>query len=202
MEKKKISLKEIGLPKLIMIFIAGILINLLSFPGIFSSNKPLKSNNTTQTTNKTAIQQKDKNTTSYDSNTYITEMENKLESILKKVSGIGQVEVMITLKSSEEQVPLKNTPSTQESLNEVDGEGGSRTNNSVKQDDSTVLVNDGNGNSVPYIVQKIEPQVEGIVVIAEGGNDGNVKMEIMDAAEALFNVPANKIKVMKMGNAH
>ncbi len=202
MEKKKISLKEIGLPKLIMIFIAGILIILLSFPGIFSSNKPLKSNNTTQTTNKTAIQQKDKNTTSYDSNTYITEMENKLESILKKVSGIGQVEVMITLKSSEEQVPLKNTPSTQESLNEVDGEGGSRTNNSVKQDDSTVLVNDGNGNSVPYIVQKIEPQVEGIVVIAEGGNDGNVKMEIMDAAEALFNVPANKIKVMKMGNAH
>ena len=202
MEKKKISLKEIGLPKLIMIFIAGILIILLSFPGIFSSNKPLKSNNTTQTTNKTAIQQKDKNTTSYDSNTYITEMENKLESILKKVSGIGQVEVMITLKSSEEQVPLKNTPSTQESLNEVDGEGGSRTNNSVKQDDSTVLVNDGNGNSVPYIVQKIEPQVEGIVVIAEGGNDGNVKMEIMDAAEALFNVPANKIKVRKMGNAH
>jgi hypothetical protein len=197
MEKKKISLKEIGLPKLIMIFVAGILIIVLSVPGIFSSKKSNESK--TQNTNKTVVQQNHKNTTSYDSNTYIAGMENKLSSILRKVSGIGQVEVMITLKASEEKVPLKDTPSTQESLNEVDGEGGSRTNNNVKQEDSTVLFTDENGNSVPYILQELEPKVEGIVVIAEGGDDANVKLEIMEAAEALFNVPANKIKVMKMG---
>ena len=200
MEKKKISLKEIGLPKLIMILVAGILIIVLSIPGIFSSKNSKES--TTESTNKSAIQEKVKNTTSYSSNTYITEMENKLGNMLKKVSGIGQVEVYITLKTSEEQVPLKDTPSTQESLNEVDGEGGNRTNSSVKQDESTVMVTDGSGNSVPYILQKLEPQVEGIVVVAEGGNNDAVKLEIMDAAEALFNVPANKIKVMKMENGN
>ena len=200
MEKKKISLKEIGLPKLIMILVAGILIFVLSIPGIFSSKNSKV--NTTESTNKTAIQEKVKNTTSYSSNTYITEMENKLGNMLKKVSGIGQVEVYITLKTSEEQVPLKDTPSTQESLTEVDGEGGNRTSSSVKQDESTVMVTDGSGNSVPYILQKLEPQVEGIVVVAEGGNNDAVKLEIMDAAEALFNVPANKIKVMKMENGN
>jgi len=200
MEKKKISLKEIGLPKLIMILVAGILIIVLSIPGIFSSKNSKES--TTESTNKSAIQEKVKNTTSYSSNTYITEMENKLGNMLKKVSGIGQVEVYITLKTSEEQVPLKDTPSTQESLTEVDGEGGNRTSSSVKQDESTVMVTDGSGNSVPYILQKLEPQVEGIVVVAEGGNNDAVKLEIMDAAEALFNVPANKIKVMKMENGN
>lgn len=198
MEKKKISLKEIGLPKLIMVFVAGILIIVLSFPGMFNTKKPKQ--NSSPSINKTEIQQNDKNTTSYSSNTYITEMENKLKTILKKVSGIGQVEVMITLKSSEEQVPLKDTHSTQESLNEADGEGGNRANNNVQQEENTVLADDGNGNSVPYILKELEPKVEGIVVIAEGGSNDTVKLEIMEAAQALFDVPANKIKVMKMGN--
>jgi stage III sporulation protein AG len=197
MDKKKISLKEIGLPKLIMIFIAGIIIILLSFPGIFSSKKSTDDN--TLDSNSKLIQ-KDANTTSYDANTYITEMENKLESILRKVSGIGEVDVMITTKGSKEQVPLKDNPSTQESLNEVDGEGGSRTNNSVKREESTVLVTNEDGNSVPYILQELEPEIEGVIVIAEGGDDVNIILDIMEAAEVLFDVPAHKVKVMKMSN--
>lgn len=194
MEKKKLSLKEIGLPKLAIMLVAGILIILLSFPGIFETKKPSK--DIVQTNNK--VNQNDTNTTSYDTNTYITEMENKLENILRKVSGIGEVEVMITLKASKEQIPLKDKPSTQESLNEVDREGGSRTNNNVQQEDNTVLYTDEDGNSVPYIIQELEPEIEGVVVIAEGGDNAELIMDIMDAAEVLFDVPAHKVKVMKM----
>ncbi len=197
MEKKKISLKEIGLPKLIIIFVAGILIILLSVPGIFSS-KDTKKNNIQN--NNIKVLENDANTTSHDTNTYITELENKFENFLKKVSGIGQVEVMITLKASEEKVTLKDTPSTEESLNEVDGEGGSRTESNVTREESTVLYTDENGNSVPYIIQRIEPEVEGVVVIAEGGDNANIIKGIMDAAEALFDVPAHKVIVMKMDN--
>lgn len=196
MEKKKISLKDIGLTKLIIIFVAGILIILLSIPGIFQSKKDTGD----KTQDNLKVVQKDTNTTSYESNTYIAEMEKKFKSILSKVSGIGKVEVMITLKASQEQVPLKDNPSTQESVNEVDGEGGSRTNSSVTREESTVLVADENGNSVPYILQELEPEVEGIVVIAEGGDDDKIKMDIIEAAQVLFDVPAHKVKVMKMSN--
>lgn len=196
MDKKKISLKEIGLPKLIIIFAAGILIILLSFPGIFQSSQKAKDN----AQDNLQVVQNHTNTTSYESNTYIAEMEKKLKSILSKVSGIGKVEVMLTLKASQEQVPLKDNPSTQESVNEVDGEGGSRTNNSLTREESTVLVADENGNSVPYIIQELEPEVEGIVVIAEGGDNVKIIMDIIEAAQVLFNVPAHKVKVMKMSN--
>lgn len=195
MEKKKISLKEIGLSRLIIIFIAGILIIVLSFPSIFGKKT---ATNDSQQDNNTIVGQNDTNTTSYDTNTYITEMENKLKNILRKVSGIGEVEVMITIKASKEQVTLKDSPNTQESLNEVDGEGGSRTNNSVKREESTVLVTTEDGNSEPYIIQELEPDVEGIVVIAEGGDDVRVIYDIVEAAEVLFDVPAHKVKVMKM----
>jgi stage III sporulation protein AG len=197
MEKKKISLKEIGLPKLIMIFIAGILLILLSIPGLFGGKKD--SGNKSQVSLDTN-QQNVTNTTSYDTNTYIEEMENKLEKILKKVSGIGQVEVMITLKASKEQVTLKDSPYTQESLNEVDGEGGSRTDSSVKREESTVLITAEDGSLGPYIIQELEPDVEGVVVIAEGGDNIDIQLDIMEAAEVLFNVPAHKVKVMKMSN--
>ena len=193
----KISLKEIGLPKLIIIFMVGVLIILLSFPGIFTPKKSYQSDDEDINTK---VVQNDTNTTSYNMNTYITEMEKKLEDILGKVSGIGEVKVMITLKATAEQVPLKDNPSTQESVNEVDGEGGSRTNNSVTREENTILVTGENGNSVPYIIQELGPEVEGIVVIAEGGDDVNIIMDIMEAAEVLFGVPAHKVKVMKMSN--
>ena len=102
MEKKKLSLKDIGPSKIIMLFAAGILIIFLSVPDLFGTKKV--SDSTTEDKSSKNVQN-DTNTTSYNTNTYITEMETKLENILKKVSGIGDVEVMITLKASGEQVP-------------------------------------------------------------------------------------------------
>jgi len=199
MEKKKISLKEIGLTRLAIMFAAGLLVIILSVPGVLQGSKNTK--DSTLDSNSEVVQ-KDTNTTSYDPNTYISEMEDKLENILQKVSGIGTVEVMITIKSSSELVPLKDNSSTQESLDEDDGEGGSRTNINVTREESTILVTDENGNSVPYIIQELEPEVEGVVVIAEGGDDAKIMMDICETAEALFGVPAHKVKVMKMAGVN
>lgn len=195
MEKKKISLKDIGLPKLVIMLAAGILIIILSVPGIFGGNKKSTDNDNDGSRQ---VVQNDMNMTSHGTNTYITEMENKLKNILKKVSGIGEVEVMITLKASGKQIPLKDYPSIEESLNEADGEGGSRKSSSVKNDESTVLVGDGKGGEAPYILQETEPEVEGVLVIAEGGDNVQVIIDIIEAVEVLFNVPAHKVKVMKM----
>jgi stage III sporulation protein AG len=197
MEKKKISLKAIGLPRLIMLFMAGILIILLSFPSVLGT---FRSSEEATKESETQDLQNDTNTTSYDENTYISEMENKLKEVLKKVSGVGDVEVMITTEGTTERIPLKDSSSTEESLDEDDGEGGSRTDNSAQREESTVLVTNEDGNSVPYILQELEPEIEGVVVIAEGGDNAMIKMDIMQAVEVLFDVPAHKVIVMKMRN--
>lgn len=197
MEKKKFTLKEIGLPRLVMLLLAGILLILLTFPSIFSSKKT-KDEPTKDIINSST--ENDMNTTSCSTNTYIEEMENKLCGILRKVTGIGEVEVMITLKNSKEQVPLKDRPYTQEGLNELDGEGGNRTNSKVQRDESTILVTNDDGNEVPYIISEIEPEVEGVLVVAEGGDDVEIILDIMETVEVLFDVPAHKVKVMKLGN--
>ncbi|HHT96451.1 MAG TPA: stage III sporulation protein AG [Clostridiales bacterium] len=195
MEKKKLSLKEIGLPKLVMLMIIGIFLIISSLPGFFTKKKEeeiklLIDNQIVED----VINQKEH------LDSYVNEMENRLKNMLKKVSGIGDVEVMITLKSSKEKITLKDSPYTQESLNEVDGEGGSRTNKEISNNENTILVTNERGEMIPYIIQEIEPEIEGVLVIATGGDNAKIINDIVEASEVLFGIPVYKIKVMKMSD--
>lgn len=196
-EKKKLSIKEIGPSNLIILFLVGILFLLLSFRDLRSPSETSKDNTTSSNYNLNKDGNKNQDAKSTE-DTYITSLEKKLESVLGKVDGIGSVEVMITLKGSKELVTLKDSPYTQESVNENDGEGGSRLSSNIDQEESTVIVNSGNGESMPYVIKEIEPEVAGVVVIAQGGDNGIIKTEISEAVQVLFNIPVHKIKVMKM----
>jgi len=195
-EKKKLSIKDIGLSRLVILLLVGIFLVVLSFPNMFSSDN----------TPKDRVIDKDKLLTNNSINAetgdetdiYLKTLEERLKNILTKVEGIGSVEVMITLKGSKELVVLKDGPYTQESMNEDDGEGGKRVSSSINKEESTIMVDSGNGESMPYVIQKIEPEVAGIVVIAEGGDNGEIMTEIVDAVQVLLDVPAHKVKVMKM----
>ncbi len=120
-----------------------------------------------------------------------------MSGVLAQVKGVGRVNVMITIASSKEKVTLKDAPYTSEELQEKDDAGGSREQKKVSREEQSVLV-DGADGSVPYVLKENEPAVEGIVVVAEGGDDVQVQNEIIGAVEVLFNVPKHKIKVMKM----
>ena len=56
-----------------------------------------------------------------------------------------------------------------------------------------------NGGS-PYVVKQIEPEIEGVLVAAQGGGDETVVNEITYAVQVLFDVPVHKIKVVKMSS--
>lgn len=190
MEKKKLSLKEIGIPKLVIIFMCGILLIILSFPNLFSGGDQKKA---------TTADISNVHTTISDAS-YEEEMETRLKKALMKVEGIGNVEVMITLKSSKESVTLKDSPYSQESLEETDSSGGERKSTTIDKQEETVLQNSGSGGSTPYVIKELEPEMEGVLVIAQGGGSQTIISEIVDAVEVLFGVPAHKIKVMKMNS--
>ena len=52
-----------------------------------------------------------------------------------------------------------------------------------------------------YIIQEKEPEIEGIVIVCEGGYDSVIKREITDAVSALFSIESHKIKIMKSKEA-
>jgi len=57
---------------------------------------------------------------------YTEYLEEKLETILVNMKGVGRVKVMLTLETSEEQVVEKDEPMTRDNTTETDAEGGNR----------------------------------------------------------------------------
>ena len=102
-----------------------------------------------------------------------TKMEERLAEVLEQVQGVGKAEVFLTCEGTQEKV--------------------------VEKDETeTVYERDSRGNQTPYVSAEIYPQVTGILVVAQGGDDPVVIQNIQEAVQVLFQVEAHKIKVMKM----
>lgn len=122
--------------------------------------------------------------------TYADALETRLENALAKVEGVGNVKVMITLASSSEKVVEKDREMTSEVQ---EGESGEKNTSSSE----TAVYANGNGEEMPYVKQELSPRIEGVLVIADGGDNAIVIENITEAVQALFGVDTHKIKVMK-----
>lgn len=131
-------------------------------------------------------------------NLYVENQEQRLKSILEQMDGVGKIQVMIRAKASKEYVVEKDLTTNTSTVNETDAQGGTRQSNEASKSESSLYTKDGSGNDVPWVIKEMEPEIEGVLVAAEGGDNENVANEITQAVQVLFNIPVHKIKVVKM----
>jgi stage III sporulation protein AG len=117
----------------------------------------------------------------------------ELVNILKKINGVGDVEVKINFESDEVKVPAYETTKQNTITEETDNEGGKRTNNQNNDSTKVVMATDK-----PYILKTEKPKVIGIVVVAEGASNSRIKHDIEVAVTNLYNLAANKVNVYPM----
>lgn len=189
-------LSGLGIKKIIVIAVCVIAIIMLSLKdgsiaGLNTATHK-KAENNTDTTSQGINEGVDN--TDYK---YVNDMEKELKAALENAAGVGRTEVMITLKASSEKVALKDNPYDTSNEHNSPGDGTLIEKNSSKRDETTVYEENGN-DKIPYIIKKIEPQVNGVLVVAEGGDNPEVKKEIIETIQVLFGVELHKIKVMKL----
>lgn len=126
---------------------------------------------------------------------YAAYLEEKLKKMLESIRGVGEVEVMITLESSEERIVEKDMTAERSQTEEQDSAGGTRTVSSSNTGYQTVYQEGSQGS--PFVVKTLTPKVEGVLVVAEGAGKGNMTGEITQIAQALFGVEAHKVKVLE-----
>lgn len=126
---------------------------------------------------------------------YAAYLEEKLKKMLESIRGVGEVEVMITLESSEERIVEKDMTAERSQTEEQDSAGGTRTVSSSNTGYQTVYQEGSQG--APFVVKTLTPKVEGVLVVAEGAGKGNMTGEITQIAQALFGVEAHKVKVLE-----
>ena len=181
--KCKEIVKETGYAKVAVLLVAGLVLVLLSVLPMDTKGEKKEENLSSQEVVAKSNELDD----------YVDSLEERLEKVLADVDKVGDVEVMITLKSSSETVLNKDVSSSSQSYTKE----GEQLEESGEQKEETVLVEEENGATSPYVIKKIEPEIAGIVVICEGGDQPYVIQEITSAAEVLFSVSAHKVKVMK-----
>lgn len=124
-------------------------------------------------------------------------LEQKTAQTLGVVDGAGKVTVMITLKSTGQKVVEKDQQSTHQTTKEAGNQGETRESEEKSLDKTTVYSQGTDGTQIPYVSKENAPEVEGILVIADGGGNAVVAKNLTEAVQALFGVEAHKIKIMK-----
>jgi stage III sporulation protein AG len=127
----------------------------------------------------------------------VTELENRLTEILSKIQNTGEVSVMITLKSGSEIIPAKDESITDKTTDEKDVEGGTRAINEKNTSDQVVFMNDQGGTSKPLVLKEINPDIKGVIIVAEGAKDPRVKSQLTEAVQTVLDVPAYRVSVFE-----
>jgi stage III sporulation protein AG len=126
---------------------------------------------------------------------YVRGLENDLSSILSKIQGAGRVSVMITLNGGTEIIPAKDESISDKVTDEKDTSGGTRIINEKTTDDKVVFTAAQGGNSKPLIIKEINPEIKGVIVVAEGAKDSRVKLRISQAVQTVLDIPAYRVTV-------
>lgn len=129
---------------------------------------------------------------------YARYLERRLEETLSQLDGAGNVRVMVTLQSSAQKIVEKDTQGERDAITEEDSQGGRRTSENTSHQETTVYEGMGKKSQEPYVSKELTPRVEGVVVLAEGGENALVKRNITEAIQALFGIDTHKIRIIKM----
>ncbi len=113
------------------------------------------------------------------------ELSERLEKILSQVEGAGRVKVLISYSQSGEKILAYDS----EEENKIE-EGRDETNvrNQVVYDSS----------KTPFVLKEYMPTPEGVIIVAQGGDNEAVKKQLISGTVALLSIDEHKIEVLKM----
>ncbi|WLR49741.1 stage III sporulation protein AG [Bacillus tianshenii] len=126
---------------------------------------------------------------------YEKEYEEQLKKALEHISGVSDVTVMVNLEATEAKVVEKNSVTQTQKTDETDREGGKRQVEDSSKDEQVVLVRKGDQEE-PIIVKTRKPEVRGVLVVASGAENVQVKQWIVESVTRVLNVPSHRVSVM------
>lgn len=122
-------------------------------------------------------------------------MAQKLQQMLEQVEGAGKVKVTIRLENSTATEYAVNTSTGKKTTQEKDQSGGTRTLTEDTDTGQLVLVT-RNGEETPVLSREIAPTLAGVLVVADGAVNPQVKAELFRATQVALGVEPQKVVIM------
>ena len=114
------------------------------------------------------------------SDTYAEYAEKSLTEVLSSIEGVGKTKVLVNIASTEEYIFAEEYKNTS---------GGSES--------ERVIID--NGSQKEALLKKINvPEVSGIVIVCEGGDDPKICEKVYKAVSTALKIPSSRIYVAEM----
>ena len=119
------------------------------------------------------------NQSEYSFSEYVNTLQNKIETTISNIDGVGKVSIVISFAGGIEQEYAYTTETV--------------TQGSTVTGKNTLTLVSGK----PVLLKEKMPEIQGIIIVADGAGDTSVRLEIIRAVQALLKVPNGKIEVFK-----
>lgn len=129
---------------------------------------------------------------------YEEDYEKQLSEVLSKIVGVEDVSVVVNLDSTEEEVVQVNERDSEQITTEVDKAGGNRSITQNTNDKQTAFYNGKEGQQ-PVVIKRLKPKVRGVLVVARGVENLQVKSIVIEAVQRILDVPMHRISVQPKG---
>ena len=116
------------------------------------------------------------------------DVQGEMEEILSKISGVGQVQVMLTVDTDGTRQLAQDT--------ELSYSGSTAAPEDYSRRSEAVVVDNGDGDQT-VVIQTQYPTYRGALVVCQGGDRAEVKLAVTEAVAALTGLTADRITVAK-----
>lgn len=117
---------------------------------------------------------------------YISQLENKLESMISEIDGVGKVNVMLTLEGSAKSIFAKDVASS----------SAADESHSSRSDNSSVVFGSGSSSSrEPVSIGEVYPTVRGVAVVCDGAVNSAVREKVISLVTCALNISTNRVCV-------
>lgn len=148
----------------LLVFLVLLIITVIAINTIWGTEEEETQDNSNNSYKQLAL---DNTNSSNNKETTEYNLEQSLEDILSKMSGVGKVDVLITYSETSEVVAMYNETYTSSSTEETDTNGGTRR---IDETDTNkeIIFEDKDGEKTPITQKVVMPKIEGAIVTAEG----------------------------------
>ncbi|MFJ7637157.1 stage III sporulation protein AG [Peribacillus sp. NPDC097206] len=176
------------------IMMAGNLLTTTNQAGKITGDKAVFSNNKQEEEDVETFGQK--NQTDFKSTKdYEVYLANEMKEALESIVGVEDVKVVIYVDASEKKVYERNKTTQKQVTQETDQEGGKRTVEDTSVDEQLVLIKNGEKEG-PIISETQKPSVRGVLVVAKGADNIQIKKWIVEAVTRSLDVSSHRVSVM------
>lgn len=121
---------------------------------------------------------------------YKTAIENDLSKIISKIEGVGSTEVFLTLDNSSENVYAVNQKQSSKSSS---SDGGDES-----LDTEYFSLRKSDGSETGMLLKVIEPDVRGVLVVCNGGDNSMIKERVLEAVTKALNISSARVCITKL----